>query len=88
MSLLAQLLYDNTPRPLPECARTHSYALPDEKEADEQFRRGEGIQCGGCYCIKEPHEMHVKQDGTIGRHCKRCTDRKREEIKAKKRRKS
>ena len=77
MSLLAQLLYDNTPRPLPTAAviRLHTTANDDDAHVPPTASDLAAYYCGSCHGSKKQAQMYVKKDGNIGAQCKACHER-------------
>jgi NAD-dependent SIR2 family protein deacetylase len=76
MSLLAQLLYDNTPRPLPVASviRLHTTANEDDYRREDNADLA-AYQCGSCRRMVTKSEMYVKKDRNIGAQCKACQER-------------
>ena len=69
--LTALLVAQQIPFPLPLVSvRKHTTA-----EIYEEPKDGDKVNCGGCHQEFDVADMHVKRDGKIGAHCKKCTAR-------------
>lgn len=74
MSLLSTLLYDNTPRPIPDGVGRLRELWDDELPKTEREIKDEGVICASCRVLRTLEEMHILRSGHVGKLCNKCTE--------------